>query len=331
MPIQVAYCIQLKRDVPITEARTEFLNQSHWKRFDFLCSTESCKAKGIKIVGVNYQIHPSDDHRNPPHYRTSPGQKELHCSDCYLSHDLNHQLPGETSDEFKLRKERAKLNDYVDEFNFTQRDLPSATSSSHTQSRASNCDSRQEDLREITQKPYSRYAKTTQLVRLVESYLDSKNKLSNTMFKKLPLKVEGSSIKYLYQYFYGIKKGIEYKKHCVYMGNAILKQTNEGIHCQFIETIWENQKPNGYNRLPIYLKISQNVLDNYRYKRALLDHIKTNTYSEKQFRIFFIPNQEDIEPKTFEKNGSKYSIHLFNITDLSLFCLFTYSYLKKKK
>ncbi|OOF81995.1 hypothetical protein BKG92_07705 [Rodentibacter ratti] len=331
MPIQAAYCVQLGRVLPITEARTEYLNQTQWSHFDFLCSTESCRAKGIKLAGINYQIHPSDNHRNPPHYRTYPGQKELHCSDCYLSHDFTQQLPGETPDEFKLRKARARLNDYVDEFNFTPPDELSVTIKKNTQPTKNASVSQQEKQGNISETPYSRYAKTTQLVRLVESYLDSRHKLSDTMFKKLPLKVEGSPIKYLYQYFYGIKKGIEYKKHCVYMGDAILTQTDKGLFFQFIETIWENQKPNSHKKLPIHLVISQDVLDAYRYRKALLDHIKTNTYTEKRFKIFFIPDKEDINPKTMQKDGEQYVYHLFNIKDLRLFCLFTYSYLKKKR
>ncbi|QPB42870.1 hypothetical protein [Rodentibacter haemolyticus] len=331
MPIQTAYCVQLGRVVPITEARTEYLNQTEWKHFDFLCPTESCRAKGIKLAGINYQIHPSDNHRNSPHYRTYPGQKDLHCSDCYLSYDLEQQLPGETTDEFKLRKARARLNDYIDEFNFIQADESAVTVRKDTQPTKNASTSRQGKQEKNTETPYSRYAKTTQLVRLVESYLDSKNKLSETMFKKLPLKVEGSKVKYLYQYFYGIKKGIEYKKHCVYMGNAILKQTDKGLSFQFIETVWKNQKPAGYKRLPIYLHIPRNILESYRYKRALFDHIETNPYQEKQFKIFFIPNEEDIDSKTVNKDGKQYTFHSFNINDLRLFCLFTYSYLSKKK
>lgn len=331
MPIQVAYCVQLGRVLPVTEARTEYLNQAKWKHFDFLCSTESCRAKGIKIAGINYQIYPSDDHHNSPHYRTYPGQKEQHCHDCYLSHDLSKPFPGETSDEFKLRKARAKLNDYVDEFNFIQSEESPDIVSKKTQSIQGTSVSHKEIQRNSIENTYRRYAKTNQLVRLVESYLDSKNKLSETMFKKLPLKVGGSTVKYLSQYFYRINKGIEYKKHCVYIGNAILKQTDEGLSFQFIETVWENQKPNGYSKLPIYLKIPQNILNSYRYRHALLDHINTNPYPEKRFKIFFIPNKEDINAKMIEKDGKQYTFHLFNISDLRLFCLFTYSYLKKKR
>lgn len=115
------------------------------------------------------------------------------------------------------------------------------------------------------------------------------------------------------------------------MGDAILKMTEDGIFCQFIETIWEDKKPKGFKKFPIYLKISMKTVNSYHYKHALLDHIKTNTYPEKRFKVFFIPNIEDIELKTTQKDGKPYNYHLFEITDLNLFCLFTYSYLKKKK
>ncbi|WP_101776052.1 hypothetical protein [Pasteurella oralis] len=332
MAIIDAYCVQLERSVTITEARTEFLNQSKWKKFDFLCSTESCREKGIKMVGINYQIHPSDNHHNTPHYRNAPRQKESHCANCYLSYDVTQQLPGETIDEFKLRQTRAKLNDYVDEFELIHPDDKSVVSSRNVQStkRQETIQKEQQEADVSIEKSYTRYTKTNQLVRLVESYLDSRRKLSNVAFKKLPLKIQDTDIQYLYQYFYGIKKGIEYGKHCVYMGDAILKSTKQGLFFQFFETIWENYKPKGYKLLPIYLEISQEVLDAYHYRRALLDHIKTNTYQEKRFKLFFIPNKEDIAQKTGEKDGREYKFHLFHIMDLRLFSLFTYSYLKKK-
>lgn len=233
MVILDAYCIQLKRCVSITEARTEFLNQSKYKNFEFLCSTPSCREKGVKIVGVNYKIHPSDNHHNAPHYRSKSGQKEAHCNDCYLSYNLNQQLPGETPEEFELKKTRSRLSDYVDEFYFTKcQKVPDNTINGENQNTQKGSVSAQNNTRNTISTPLSRYTKTTQLIRLVESYLDSREKLKNDLFKTLPLKVEGSKVKYLYQYFYSIKKGIEYKKHCVYQERFSILAKIEMFHSQ---------------------------------------------------------------------------------------------------
>lgn len=330
MPVFDAYCIQLKRVVTITEARTEYLNAPLYKRFDFLCSTVSCRTKGVKIVGANYKVHPSADHYNKAYFRKYPSSINEHCEDCYLYYDDNLRMNGESEEAFKLRKVRANLNDYVDEFKLFQKQEDRGTSSLNTNSVNHTKSSPHTTVFKPTEHNFVRYSKTNQLMRLVESYLDSRNKLPNEVFKKLPLKVEGQEIKYLYQYFYNVKKGIEQEKHCVYMGNAILRQSDKGLFFQFIETIWENKKPKNIVRLPIYLTITKDVLNNYRYRKALLDHINSNPYPEKRFRLFFIPNESDIKSKLIEKDGKVHEIHSFNMTDLRLFCLFTYNYLKKK-
>lgn len=238
MSIFDAYCIQLKRVVTITEARTEFLNDPKFNRFDFLCSTPSCRENKVKIVGTNYRIHPSTDHRNKAHFRKYPAKINEHCEDCYLHYDENVRIPGESEDEFKLRKVRSNLDDYVDEFKLSEENEAITSSSKSSLAK----DEKHQPPSSTSNKSKSnavRYSKTNQLMRLVESYLDSRNKLKNDVFKTLPLKVEGQDIKYLYQYFYTIKKGIEKEKHCVYMGDVILKRMDKGLFFQFTETVWE--------------------------------------------------------------------------------------------
>ena len=63
MSIQEAYCIELGRVVSIIEARQEFLSQDISRRYSeyhFLCSTESCRAAGVKITGACYKELPEE-------------------------------------------------------------------------------------------------------------------------------------------------------------------------------------------------------------------------------------------------------------------------------
>ncbi len=57
--IALAYCVQLDRVISIASARREYFSQAEpRKRFDFLCSSEACRAQGIKVSASNYDKLP---------------------------------------------------------------------------------------------------------------------------------------------------------------------------------------------------------------------------------------------------------------------------------
>jgi len=80
MSIQEAYCIELGRVVSIIEARQEFLSQDISRRYSeyhFLCSTESCRAAGVKITGACYKELP-EEHKVSPYYKYSEKNNKPH-------------------------------------------------------------------------------------------------------------------------------------------------------------------------------------------------------------------------------------------------------------
>ncbi|EPZ8573264.1 hypothetical protein ACXX5O_006285, partial [Pseudomonas aeruginosa] len=71
-PLALAYCVQLERVISIASARREYFSQAEpRKRFDFLCSSEGCRAQGIKVSASNYDKLPQDT-RKAAHFSKFP-------------------------------------------------------------------------------------------------------------------------------------------------------------------------------------------------------------------------------------------------------------------
>ncbi|MEG9545786.1 hypothetical protein V6W75_07260 [Mannheimia sp. HC-2023] len=326
MSIYEAYCVQLNRVVSITEARTEFLNLYPRKRFQFLCSTESCRAKGVKITGVNYDHFP-DEIKQSPHFKYITKNNIAHSADCQWCQTKIVPIAGESNEEYKLRKVRSKLHDFIDEFQLPEDDIEQQSevtkSSSTHQSKVNNIISNQHN------QPHKRYIKTNQLMRLVEAYLDAKRNLSEKDFFSLPLKVSNSNISYLYQYFRRTEKVIQIKQKCVCIAEAEYIEKAKWLYFKLQKPFQENDNSPA---IPIYIGIKKINLEKYRYRRMIYAHIESNKYQNKLFKIYFIPQENDLNIKKIKnKDGKEIELYLFEINNLNLFCLFNYSYLSKKK
>lgn len=114
MRIDLAYCIELKKNVDIYHACLEFSKQDEHEKFHFLCSDPSCrnsKPHGVRITAVNHQYLPEDeDVFKSPHYR----KWDDHISDCewsIINTILAEPTQAETENayQYKLSKKVKRL------------------------------------------------------------------------------------------------------------------------------------------------------------------------------------------------------------------------------
>ncbi|MDP8185293.1 hypothetical protein [Phocoenobacter skyensis] len=325
-----AYCVELGRVVNIIEARLEFLSQNKLNKFTFLCSNEECRNNGVKIIGVNYNKYPSEETKLTPHFKYRSKNNKPHSSNCMWNQNKDiKKHKNESNDEFKLRKTKLTLNDYIDIF-----ETQSPSKDNHSTSIIDKITTENNSIKTFnqkqnnkTEKPIKKHTKTNQLMRLVESYLNARAKLPKELFLKLPLKTPQKEITYLYQYFRRAEKAIIEKKICVYIGDTEFKENDKGLY--FILKNQEADKTDKSNKIPpIVVFISRDTFDKYRYRRALRDHINTNQYPKKYFKVYFIPEKEQLNLRKKEKNGKVMEFYFIEIKNLHHFCLFNYSTIK---
>ena len=61
-PITRAFCVELQQELSIVAARREYFSQEPPRaRFEFLCSSEPCRAQGVKVMGGRYDVKPQDN------------------------------------------------------------------------------------------------------------------------------------------------------------------------------------------------------------------------------------------------------------------------------
>lgn len=108
-----AFCVELNREVTITEARREYLSLEHPpKRFSFVCSDVHCAGGNVRITGANYWVAADETLKfQTAHFRRL-GQHEAGCVWC--GEPAN--VPDSDTDISHGRLARAKLNDLITVF-----------------------------------------------------------------------------------------------------------------------------------------------------------------------------------------------------------------------
>ena len=79
LKVSRAYCVELNEVIDIDTAITRSA-ENNYCRFNFLCSDEKCRQKGVKIIGVNYDKKPEDCILSP-HFKVN-NHGENHHPDC---------------------------------------------------------------------------------------------------------------------------------------------------------------------------------------------------------------------------------------------------------
>lgn len=243
-PITRAFCVELQQELSIAAARREFFSQEPPRsRFEFLCSTEACRALGAKITGVRYDVKPQD---NPTfvaaHFRANP----------HYDHDARCEWVGEAEDDaveadassadplVQARKAKRKLDDYVDVFEpvldkpVKEKAQPDKAGPRKTEPAAAAAPGSQAN--EPKTPRYSE-TRTNNLERLVDCYRQAKAELSPDEFKMLNLRIPGQGEMPLRSYFRHIKYAQAGDNGRVLFGGGLVERYGAGFKFKFFDRL----------------------------------------------------------------------------------------------
>jgi hypothetical protein len=291
LKIQRAYCVELDETVSIDTARSAFfsLNEDERRRFNFLCPDEICRfhnVTGVRITGVNYDKlceERTDEKRliQPAHYR----KNDNHHPDCEWSVDSQleeslKQQVNESSDDFAQRKLRCKLSHFINEFDPENDDeAVNSINLEQLNKPKSNRTISSSDDKNRRQGKKNTPSKTTTSVlsRLIETWLEAKEKLSEQEFKQLEVAVKGHGNIQLYRYFKPVKY---FDNHAysgvVYGGAKLIGRYGLGFKLRFYDCV---------NKQAMYLYCSKEQMENYRFRRYIDIILDSDC---KYFKVYFL-------------------------------------------
>jgi hypothetical protein len=278
--IRRAFCEELGRSVSADEARREYLSlETRPKEFHFFCDSDVCFENGVEVVGVNYRVAAADTPKfKITHFREHPRQK--HHPDCYYHTEnkrVSNSLISEEG-ENRRRLSRKLVSDLVDVFDPRPKaGRKSGESSAHSPHPAITEENalRQDSPNDNNDK---RTIRTSHLDRLVDTFLEAKNKLPYKEFSELSVHIVGVGKTTLAQYFRHINRATLDGAKQVYFGGAWLGKKRYGIGFKmfFIDKI---------NDLPVSLYISKESLNDCKYKNYILEMLKS-VPKQTYFRVF---------------------------------------------
>ena len=243
-PITRAFCVELQQEMSIAGARREYFSQElPRKRFEFLCSNEACRAMGVKVTGVRYDVKPQD---NPTfvaaHFRANPHYD--HHPDCEWV-DADADEPAEeqvdTNDpQAALRKAKRKLDDYIDVFDPTIKEP--AKEKSGVEKAGSPAPAPAVSTAPVppAEPKAPRYSetRTNNLERLVDSYRQARAELSPEEFKLLKLRIPGQGELSLRSYFRHIKYAqLGDNGRVLYGGGLVEQRYGQGFKFKFFDRL----------------------------------------------------------------------------------------------
>jgi hypothetical protein len=262
-----AFCVELQRELSITAARREYFSQEPPRqRFEFLCSSEACRALGAKITGVRYDVKPQDNptfvaahFRANPHYEHDPA-----CE--WVDVDAPEEAPApgnETEGEARLRKARRKLDDYIDVFDPTIR--PPAKDKEPVLAKQGLAEARPAPALTVEEKvpgatPIRSETRTSNLERLVDAYRQAKAQLTAEDFNLLKLRVPGQGEMTLRSYFRHIKYAQVGDSGRIVYGGGLVERYGAGFKFKFFDRL---------NGKQVTLYVSPAQMQAYRSSRYL--------------------------------------------------------------
>ncbi|SEJ32272.1 ATPase [Pseudomonas sp. NFR16] len=237
-----AFCVELQQEVSIVAARREFFSQEPPRaRFSFLCSSEACRALGVKITGVRYDVKPQE---HPTfvaaHFRANPNYE--HHADCEWVDDAqspdDQPDPAETEAQSALRKVKRKLDDYIDVFDPALKEsakaAPVPIKSDTPVSEPLTPSAVASDAPRTTKTTPTR---TNNLERLVDSFRQAQAQLSKEEFALLTLRVPGQGEVSLRSYFRHIKFAQPGEERRVLYGGGLVERYGTGFKFKFFDRL----------------------------------------------------------------------------------------------
>ncbi|MBG6464192.1 hypothetical protein I5I39_17335 [Pseudomonas aeruginosa] len=268
--IALAYCVQLDRVISIASARREYFSQAEpRKRFDFLCSSEACRAQGIKVSASNYDKLPQDT-RTAAHFSKFPHSAHLPDCEWFVEDDEDALRPGESAEEAGQRRIRDKLDAYVEEFDpaiAEEAAPPPADPDAEEQPPASAAV--RADAPAAPRQRTQRRRRTRDFEQLVDTFRQARAELPAEEFKQLDIHISGLGRIALRAYFQHIGYATPGSAGKVFYGGADLLPKRYG----------SPNRPQGFrfkfrDRIdgkPVFLYVAPETLQAYPHRRYLED------------------------------------------------------------
>ncbi|MBX8497489.1 ATPase [Pseudomonas cichorii] len=239
-----AFCVELQQELSITAARREYFSQELPRsRFEFLCSSEACRALGAKVTGVRYDVKPQD---NPTfvaaHFRANP-HYDHHASCEWVEEEAGEDQEEpeveETDPQARIRKVKRKLDDYIDVFDPVIKDPVKEKAGPDKAGPRVPKPANDSPAPEASTPAAPRYSetRTNNLERLVDSFRQAKAQLSPDDFKLLTLKIPGQGELSLRSYFRHIKYAQTGDNGRVLYGGGLVERYGLGFKFKFFDRL----------------------------------------------------------------------------------------------
>lgn len=236
-----AFCVELQQELSIVAARREYFSQELPRaRFNFLCSSEPCRALGVKITGVRYDVKPQE---HPTfvaaHYRANPNYE--HHPDCEWVDEAVETAVGQEAEsevESELRKVKRKLDDYIDVFEPTINDRVKSGPPRGTPDDAAP--EKTEDIAlpvETMKAKQDKQNRTSNLERLVDSFRQAQASLTKEELALLTLRIPGQGEVSLRAYFRHIKFAQLNDERRVLYGGGLVERYGTGFKFKFFDRL----------------------------------------------------------------------------------------------
>ena len=266
-----AFCVELQQELSIVAARREYFSQELPRaRFNFLCSSEACRALGVKVTGVRYDVKPQD---NPTfvsaHFRANPNYE--HHADCEWVDAADaladEPLLAETGPETALRKVKRKLDDYIDVFDPSLKERSASAAAPAGAAEPQAAATVDVALRsDIAQRKEPIQTRTNNLERLVDSFRQAQATLSKEEFALLTLRIPGQGEVTLRAYFRHIKYAHVGDESRVLYGGGLIERYGTGFKFKFFDRLQGKQ-------VTLYVSPAQmQAYRSSRYIAELLSH-----------------------------------------------------------
>lgn len=236
-----AFCVELQQELSIVAARREYFSQEPPRaRFSFLCSSEPCRALGVKITGVRYDVKPQE---HPTfvaaHYRANSNYE--HHADCeWVDEAVKTPVAqeNETEAESELRKVKLKLDDYIDVFHPTPKERVKSTSP--TDKPDAEPTEKAEDATlpaDALKAKQDKQNRTSNLERLVDSFRQAQASLTKEELALLTLRIPGQGEVSLRAYFRHIKFAQLNDERRVLYGGGLVERYGTGFKFKFFDRL----------------------------------------------------------------------------------------------